>query len=61
MRKIALSAAVAFVVIALDAWLSIRTLSPAALARSSTFNPLIVASGTKLISRSTDYLLGPSE
>jgi hypothetical protein len=59
MRKITLFAAAAFVVIGMDAWLSIRTLSPVALARSSTFNPLIVASGTKLISRSTDYLLGP--
>jgi hypothetical protein len=59
MRKITLFAAAVFVVIGIHAWLSIRTLNPGALARSSTLNPLIVASGTKLISRSTDYLLGP--
>jgi hypothetical protein len=59
MRKITLFAVAAFVVVCIDAWLSIRTLSPGALARSSTLNPLVVASATKLISRSTDYLLGP--
>jgi hypothetical protein len=59
MRKIILFAAAAFVVIGIDAWLSIRTLGPGALARSSAFNPLIVASAPKLISGSADYLLGP--
>jgi hypothetical protein len=63
MRKITLfSAGVAvFVLIGIDAWLSARTMPWGALARSSTFNPLIISSSTKLISRSTDYLLGPSE
>ena len=61
MRKITLfTAAVAvFVVIGIDAWLSIRTMPSGALARSSTFNPLIVSSGMRPISHSNDYLLGP--
>ena len=63
MRKITLFAAAVgvFVLIGIDAWLSIRTMPSGALARSSTFNPLIVASGAKLVSHSHDYLLGPSE
>ena len=60
MRKITLfAAAVAvFVLIGIDAWLSIRTVPSGALARSSTFNPLI-SSGTKPTLHSNDYLLGP--
>jgi hypothetical protein len=63
MRKITLfvAAVAVFVVIGIDAWLSIRTMPSGALARSSTFNPLIVTSGAKLVSHSHDYLLGPSE
>jgi hypothetical protein len=60
MRKIALfAAAVAvLVLIGIDAWLSIRTLTPGALA-GSTFNPLIIATDAKgsPISHYNDYLL----
>jgi hypothetical protein len=61
MRKIAVfvAAVAVFVVIGIDAWLSARTIPSGALARSPTFNPLIVASGPKLASHSHDYLLGP--
>jgi hypothetical protein len=61
MRKITLFAAAVgvFVLIGVDAWLSIRTVPASALARSSTFNPLITSSGTKPTSHSNDYLLGP--
>jgi len=56
MRKITMFAAAAFVLIGIDAWLSIRTLSPGALAKS---NPLIIASGMRPISHFNDNLLGP--
>jgi hypothetical protein len=61
MRKITLfvAAVAVFVVIGIDAWLSIRTMPSGALARPSTFNPLITASGPKLISHSHGYLLWP--
>ena len=61
MRKITLfAAAVAvFILIGIDAWLSIRTVPTGALARSSTFNPLIISPGMRPIPRSDDYLLGP--
>jgi hypothetical protein len=59
MHKIALFtvAVAAFVVIGVDAWLCIRTMTQGALA-GSTFNPLItdVAKGAP-ISHSNDYLL----
>jgi hypothetical protein len=57
-RQFAAAVAV-FVVIGIDAWLSFRTMPSGALARSSTFNPLITPSGPKLISHSHDFLLGP--
>ncbi len=50
MRKSGLfTAAVAvFVLIGIDAWLCIGTMSPqGTLARSSTFNPLVITSGMK--------------
>ena len=49
MRKIILFAAAfgVFVLIGIDTWLSVRTIPSGALARSSTFNPLIVPSRTK--------------
>ena len=46
MRKIALFAAAAFIVIGIDAWLCIRTIAPGALA-DWTFNPLISTAGAK--------------
>ena len=59
MRKIALFAAAVgvFIVIGMDAWLSIRTITPGALAGSS-FNRLIVTIGAKAstISHYNDYL-----
>ena len=63
MRKTNLfAAAVAgFVLIGIDAWLSIRTLPSGALARPSTFNPLIMSSGTKgsPILHYSDYVFRP--
>ena len=58
MRKTNLfAAAVAvFVLIGIDAWLSIRTLPSGALARPSTFNPLIISSP---ISHYSDYVFRP--
>jgi hypothetical protein len=62
MSKIALfAAAVAvFVLIGIDAWLSIRTLTPGALA-GSTFNPLVITTRAKGSPVSHDYLLSPIE
>ena len=61
MRTITLfAAAVAFfILIGVDAWLCNRTLTPGALASSSTFNPLIITSGAKAspVSHNNDYLL----
>jgi len=61
MRTITLFAvAVAFVaLIGVDAWLCNRTLTTGALARSSTFNPLIITSAAKAspVSHHNDYLL----
>jgi len=58
MGKFALFAAVVavFIVIVIDAWLCIRTMTPVA---GSTFNPLIItiARGAAPISQSYDYLL----
>jgi hypothetical protein len=60
MRKIALfAAAVAvFVVIGFDTWLSVRTITPGALA-GSTFNRLITAEKGSPISHYDDYLFVP--
>jgi hypothetical protein len=59
MRNIALFATVVagFIVIGIDAWLCIRTMTSAALA-GSTFNRLTVTTGAKAstISRYDDYL-----
>jgi hypothetical protein len=58
MRKIVLfAAAVAvFVLIGIDAWLCIRTLSSGALA-GSTFNPLTIATRAQRSPISQDFLL----
>jgi hypothetical protein len=60
MRKIALFAATVavFVLIGIDAWLCVRTLTPGALA-GSTFNRLISTTAAKgsPISQYHDYLL----
>ena len=60
MRKIALfAAAVAvFVVIGFDTWLSVRTITPGALA-GSTFNRLITVEKGSPISNYDDYLFVP--
>jgi hypothetical protein len=59
MRKTALFATVAvLVVIGIDGWLCLRTLTPGALVRSPTFNPLIVTASAQAspISHYGDYL-----
>jgi hypothetical protein len=42
MRTLFVAAVAVLVVIGIDGWLCLRTLTPGALARSPTFNPLIV-------------------
>jgi len=46
------------VVISIDGWLCLGTLTPGALARSPTFNPLIATAGAQVspISHYGDYL-----
>jgi hypothetical protein len=60
MRKIALFAVVfgVFIVIGIGAWLSVRTITPGALA-GSTFNRLITTAKGSPISHYDDYLLAP--
>ena len=41
MRTLFVAAVAVLVVISIDGWLCLRTLTPGALARSPTFNPLI--------------------
>jgi hypothetical protein len=61
MRTITLFAAgtAFFILIGVDAWLCNRTLTPGAMARSPTFNPLIITSGAKAspVSHNNNYLL----
>ena len=63
MRKItSFAAAVAvLVLIGIDAWLSMRTLTPGAAAAGSTFNRLMVTGANGSPSHSSDYLIGPTE
>ena len=57
MRTLFVAAVAALVVIGIDGWLCLRTLTPAALIRSPTFNPLIVTSAqASPISHHGDYL-----
>jgi len=59
MRTLFAAAVAVLVLIGIDVWLCIRTLTPGALVRSSTFNPLIITTGAKAspISHHSDYLL----
>jgi hypothetical protein len=60
MRKLFVAAVAVLVVIGIDGWLCFRTLTPGALARSATFNPLIAtttsAQASSPISHYGDYL-----
>ena len=58
MRTLSVAAVALLVVIGIDGWLCIRTLTPGALARSSTVNPLIATTSAKAtpISHYGDYL-----
>jgi hypothetical protein len=58
MRTLFVAAVAVLVVIGIDGWLCLRTLTAAALARSPTFNPLIVTASAQAspISHYGDYL-----
>ena len=58
MRTLFVAAVAVLVVIGIDGWLCLRTLTPGALARSPTFNPLIATTSAKAtpISHHGDYL-----
>jgi hypothetical protein len=58
MRRLFVAAVAVLVVISIDGWLCLRTLTPGALARSPTFNPLIATAGAQVspISHYGDYL-----
>ncbi len=58
MRTLFVAAVAALVVIGIDGWLCLRTLTPAALVRSPTFSPLIVTTSAQAspISHHGDYL-----
>ena len=58
MRMLFVAAVAVFVLIGVDAWLCIRTMTPGALARSSIFNPLIATTSAQAspISHYGDYL-----
>jgi hypothetical protein len=59
MRTLLIAALAVFVLIGVDAWLCIRTMTPGALAKSSIFNPLIATTSAQAspISHYGDYLL----
>jgi len=59
MRSLLIAALAVSVLIGVDAWLCIRTMTPGALAKSSIFNPLIATTGAQAspISHYGDYLL----
>ena len=44
MRTLFVAAVALLIVIGIDGWLCLRTLTPAALVRSPTFNPLVTTS-----------------
>jgi hypothetical protein len=58
MRTLFVAAVAVLVVIGVDGWLCFRTLTPGALARSPTFNPLIATTSATAtpISHRGDYL-----
>jgi hypothetical protein len=58
MRTLFVAAAAVLVVIGIDGWLCVRTLTPGALAGSPTFNPLIATTSATAspISHYGDYL-----
>jgi len=58
MRILFVVAVGVFVLIGIDAWLCIRTMTPGALVRSSIFNPLIATTSAQAspISHHSDYL-----
>jgi hypothetical protein len=47
MRTLFVAVVAVLVVIGIDGWLRLRTLTPGALARSPNFNPLIVATSAQ--------------
>ena len=47
MRTLFVAAVAVLVVIGIDGWLCLRTLTPGALVRSSTFNPLIATTSVQ--------------
>jgi hypothetical protein len=47
MRTLFVAAVAVLLVTGIDGWLCVRTLTPGVLARSPTFNPLIVTTGAK--------------
>ena len=58
MRTLFVAVVAVLVVIGIDGWLRLRTLTPGALARSPNFNPLIVSTSAQAspISHYGDYL-----
>jgi hypothetical protein len=58
MRTLFVTAVAVLVVVGIDGWLCLRTLTPGALARSPIFNPLIVTASAQAspISHYGDYL-----
>jgi hypothetical protein len=58
MRTLFVAAVALLVVIGIDGWLCLRTLTPGALARSSTSNPLIAVTSAQAspIAHYGDYL-----
>jgi hypothetical protein len=58
MRTLFVAGVAVLVVIGIDGWLCLRTLTPGALVRSPTFNPLIVTTSAQAspISHYGDYL-----
>jgi hypothetical protein len=58
MRTLFVAAVAVLVVIGIDGWLCLRTLTPGVLVRSPTFNPLIVTTSAQAspISHYGDYL-----
>jgi hypothetical protein len=58
MRTLFVAAVGVFGLVGVDAWLCIRTMTPGALVRSSTFNPLVATTSAHAspISHYGDYL-----
>jgi hypothetical protein len=58
MRTLFVAVVAVLVVIGIDGWLCLKTMTPGALARSSTFNPLLATTSAQAspISHHSDYL-----